>query len=82
MFSVRKVIKYFTSPIPARRRMRNILTQSFKVIANPRDIESFEIFLSEDSLRTVLMHTNRKAREIRRTLRRLQHFKTYSPWLS
>ena len=75
----RSGIKYSTRPIPARRRMRNILTQSSKVIANPRsEIESFELFLSEDILRTVLMHTNRKAREIRRTLSRLQVFKTFS----
>ena len=74
----RKEIEYSTSPIPARRRMRNILTQSSKVIANPRDIESFKLFLSKDILLTVLMHTNRKAREIRRTLSRLQPFKTFS----
>ena len=75
----RSGIKYSTRPIPDRRRMQNKLTQSFKVIANPwREIESFELFLSEDILRTVLMHTNRKAREIRRTLSRLQPFKTFS----
>ena len=68
----RKIIEYSTLPIPARRRIRNILTQSSKVIANPRsDIESFELFLSEDILLTVLMHTNRKAREILRTLSKL-----------
>ena len=75
----RKGIEYSTPPIPARRRMQNILTQSSKVIANFRiDIESFKLFLSEDILRTVLMHTNSKAREIRRTLSRLQPFKTFS----
>ena len=59
--------------------MRNILTQSSKVIANPRsEIESFELFLSEDILRTVLMNTNRKAREIRRNLSRLQPFNSIS----
>ena len=59
--------------------MRNILTESSKVIANPRsEIESFELFLSEDILQTVLMHINRKAGEIRRTLSRLQPFKTLS----
>ena len=59
--------------------MRNILTQSSKVIANPlSEIESFELFLSEDILQTVLMHANRKAREIHRTLSRLQSFKTFS----
>ena len=72
-------IEYSTRPIPARRRMRNILTQSSKVIANPRSaIESFELFLSEDILRTLLMHKNRKAREILGTLSRLQPFKTFS----
>ena len=74
----RKEIEYSTPPISARRRMRNTLTQSFKVIANPRDIESFELFLSEDILRTVLMHTNRKAREISRTLSTPQPFKIFS----
>ena len=75
----RSGIEYSTRPIPARRRMRNILTQSSKVIANPlSEIESFKLFLSEDILQTVLMHTNRKAREIRRTLSRLQPFKTFS----
>ena len=52
----RSEIEYSTRPIPARRRMRNILTHSSKVIANPRsEIESFELFLSKDILRTVLM---------------------------
>ena len=75
----RSGIEYSTCPIPARRQMQNILTQSFKFIANPRsEIEGFELFLSEDILRTVLMLTNRKAREIRRTLSRLQPFKKFS----
>ena len=75
----RKGIEYSTRLIPARRRMQNILIQSSKAIANPRsEIESFELFLSEDILRTVLMHTNRKSREIHRTLSRLQPFKTFS----
>ena len=58
-------IEYSTRPIPARRRMQNILTQSSKVIDNPRsEMESFELFLSEDILRTVLMHINKKARKM------------------
>ena len=74
----RSGIDYSRRPIPARRRMRNILTQSSKVIAIPRsEIESFELFLSEAILRIVTMHTNRKAREIRRTLSTLQPFKTF-----
>ena len=75
----RSGIECSTRPIPARRQMRNILTQSSKVIANPRsEIKSFELFLSEDILRTVLMHSSKKAREIRRTLSRLHPFKTFS----
>ena len=59
--------------------MQNILTQSSKVIANPwSEIESFELFLSEDILRTVLMLTNRKVKETRRASSRLQPFKTLS----
>ena len=74
----RSGFEYSTRPIPTRQRMRNILTQSFKVIANPRsEIESFELLLSEDILRTDLVHTNRKAREVRRTLSRLQPFKNF-----
>ena len=47
----RSRIKYSTRPIPAGPRMRNILTQTSEVIANPRsEIESFELFLSEDIL--------------------------------
>ena len=58
--------------------MQNILSQSSKLIDNPRsEIEIFELFLSEDILQAVLMHTNRKAGEIRRTLSRLQPFKTF-----
>ena len=45
--------------------MRNTLNQSSKVIANPRsEIESLKLFLGKDILRTVLMHTNRKEREM------------------
>ena len=59
--------------------MQNILTQSSKVIASSwSDIESFELFLSKDILQTVLLHTNWKTSEIRRTLSRLQPFKTFS----
>ena len=55
-----------------------ILTQSSKVIANPQsEIESFELFLSKDILRTVLMHTNRKVRQIRITVSRRQSLKTF-----
>ena len=43
--------------------------QSSKAIANPpSEIESFELFLSEDILQIVLMHTNRRAKEIRSTV--------------
>ena len=47
----RSEIEYSTRPIPATRRMQNIFTQSSEIIANPRsEIESFELFLSEDIL--------------------------------
>ena len=79
MCSFRSKFENSTRPIPGRRRMRHILTQSSKVIANPGSaIESFELFLSEDILQALLMHTSRKAREIRRTLSRLHHFNTFS----
>ena len=75
----RSGIEYSTRTIPARRQMRNVLIQSSKVIVNPlSEIESFKLFLSEHIPRTVLMLTNRKAKEIRKTLTRLQPFKAFS----
>ena len=72
-------ILYTTRSIPARRRIRNVLTQSSRGIATPQnELESFEHFLSEGILRTILMHTNRKAREIRRSISRPHIAKIYS----
>ena len=70
---------YTTRSIPARRRIRNVLTQSSRGIATPQnELESFEHFLSEGILRTILMHTNRKVREIRRSISRPQITKIFS----
>ena len=72
-------ILYTTRSIPARRRIRNVLTQSSRGIATPQnELESFEHFLSEGILRTILMHTNRKVREIRRSISRPHIAKIYS----
>ena len=44
---------YTTQSIPARRRIRNVLTQYSRGIATPQNkLESFEHFLSEGILRT------------------------------
>ena len=70
---------YTTRSIPARRRIRKVLTQSSRGIATPQnELESFERFLSEGILRTILMHTNRKVREIRRSISRPHIAKIFS----
>ena len=62
-------ISYTSRPIPSRRRRRNVLTETPRAILNPRsEVESFEALISEEILRIILMHTNRKLREIRRSL--------------
>ena len=68
-----------TRSIPARRRIKNVLTQCSRGIATPQNkLESFEHFLSEGILRTILMHTNRKVREIRRSISRPHIAKIFS----
>ena len=70
---------YTTRSIPARRKIRNVLTQSSRGIATPQnELESFEHFLSEGILRTILMHSNRKVREIRRSISRPHIAKIFS----
>ena len=70
---------YTIRSIPARRRIRNVLTQSSRGIATPQnELESFEHFLSEGILRTILMHTNRKVREMRRSISRPHIAKMFS----
>ena len=70
---------YTTRSIPARRRIRNVLTQFSREIATPQnELESFEHFLNEGILRTILMHTNRKVREIRKSISRPHIAKIFS----
>ena len=70
---------YTTRSIPARRRIRNVLTQSSRGIATPQnELESFEHFLSEGILRTIFMHTSRKVREIHRSISRPRIAKIFS----
>ena len=72
-------ISYTTQEIPNRRRRRNILTQRPRAIATPQtDIESFEHMLTEEIIRTVLRNTNRKVRELRRTLSTPQNYHNFS----
>ena len=62
-------ISYTPRPIPTRRRLRNVITETPRAVVCPQsEKESFECLVSEEILRTVLMHTNRKVREIRRNL--------------
>ena len=70
---------YTIRSIPARRKIRNVLTQSSRGIATPQnELEIFQHFLSEGILRTILMHTNRKVREIRRNISRPHIAKIFS----
>ena len=72
-------ILYSTQEIPNRRRRRNILTQRPRAIATPQtEIESFEHMLTEEIMRTVLRNTNRKVRELRRTLSTPQNYHNFS----
>ena len=72
-------ISYTTQEIPNRRRRRNILTQRPRVIANPQsESESFEQMLTEEIMRTVLRNTNRKVRELRRTLFKPSNYHNFS----
>ena len=72
-------ISYTTQEIPNRRRRRNILTQRPRAIATPQtEIESFEHMLTEEIMRTVLRNTNRKVRELRRTLSTPQNYHNFS----
>ena len=70
---------YTTRSIFARRRILNVLTQSSREIATRQnELENFEHFLSEGILRTILMYTNRKVREIRRSISRPHIAKIFS----
>ena len=70
---------YTIQSIPARRKTQNVLTQSSRGIATPQnELASFEHFLSEGILRTILMHTNTKVREISRSISRPHIAKIFS----
>ena len=70
---------YTARYIPARRRIRNVLTQCSRGIATPQnELENFEHFLSEGILRTILMHTNRKVHKICRSISRPHVAKIFS----
>lgn len=68
-------ISYRSEPLPPRLRRRNILTEVGRPLVNPEtEKDSFELFFSEEILRTVLMQTNRKTRQIRRNLRNASNY--------
>ena len=67
-------ILYTSQPIPTRRRQRNIITEAPRAIAQPQnEKESFECLVSEEIFRTIFLHTNRKLREIQRTLYQVRY---------
>ena len=67
-------ISYTSQPMPTRRRQRNIITEAPRAIAQPQsEKESFECLVSEEIFRTILLHTNRKLREIQRNLHQVRY---------
>ena len=61
-------ISYTSRPIPSKRRLRNVITESPRAIVNSwSENASFEALISEEILRSILMHTNGKLREIQRS---------------
>ena len=75
----RSGISYTTQEIPNRRRRRNTLTQTPRAIATPQtECEIFEHMITEEIMQTVLRYTNRKCREVRRTLSTPQNYHNFS----
>ena len=71
----RSGISYTTQEIPNRRRRRNTLAQTPRPIATPQtECESFEHMIIKKIMQTVLRYTNRKSREVRRTLSTPQNY--------
>ena len=76
---IRSGISNTNQKIPNRRRRRNTLTQTPRAIATPQtECESFEHMITEEIMRTVLRYTNRKCREVRRTLSTAQNYHDFS----
>lgn len=68
-------ITYTELSFPTRNQDRNILRERSAISAHPRRaIESFLLFITEDMLRTIQRHTNRKVHDVRRTVRRIHSY--------
>ena len=60
--------------MPAQRRQRNIINKAPRAIAQPQsEKESLECLVSKEIFRTILLHTNRKLREIQRNLHQVHY---------
>lgn len=67
-------VNYKREPFPIRRRQRNIV-QGSRNLAHPRDEkEAFFLFVNEGMIREILRHTNRKASDIRRSVRNVRGY--------
>ena len=67
-------ISYTSQPMPTRRRQKNIITEAPRAIAQPQsEKESFEGLVSEEIFGTILLHTNRKLREIQKNLHQVRY---------
>ena len=67
-------IWYTSQPMPARRHQRDIINKAPRAIAQPQiEKENFECFVSEEIFRIILLHTNRKLREIQRNLHQVRY---------
>ena len=63
-------ISYTPRPIPRRRHLRNVITETARAVVRLQsEKESLKCLVSEETLRKVLMHTYRKMQQIQRNLR-------------
>ena len=60
--------------MPSRRRQRNIINEVLRAIAQPQsEKESLDCLVSKEIFRTILLHKNRKLREIQRNLHQVPY---------
>ena len=75
----RSGISYTIQEIPNRRRCRNTLTQTPRAIATPQtECKSFEHMITKEIMQTLFRYTNKKCREVRRTLSTPQNYHDFS----
>ena len=67
-------ISYTSQPMPAKRRQKNIINKGPRAIAQSQsEKESLKCLISEEIFRAILLHTNKKLREIQRNLYQVRY---------